>query len=300
MRINNLQIKNFYHIKNSCIDIGKNENVIAIICKKDTKFVKTEFMYAMEQLFNGDMSMRSGEIKCECQKNDKKYFIELFAEKLEEKRIINGKGFSGKNIVRKQTCLCEETVSDKIKWFCGLDYKNWLYPTPFWEYGVFGGEPMFDEFMTGIEDGSLFEPTLKEEKEVIMKSVEKSLSALSSVKVGGKEIGIDDDGRLCVKNGGYINTSAQKLSKENKMLANFLFWLETLNIIKQVCEDTDRLLNFPIFIENFFEKLEDNIKMDLVFNSIRKTGRQAFIILNEHNAQLENYCDKVFKIDKIY
>ena len=300
MRINNLQIKDFYHIKNSCIDIGKDENVIAVICKKDIRFTKTDFMYAMEQLFNGDMSMRSGEIMCACQKDDKKYFIELFAEKLEEKRIINGKEFSGKKIVRKQTCLCEETVSDKIKWFCGLDYKNWLYPTSFWDYGVFRGESMLDELVFGIEDGCLFEPTLEEDEENLIKALNKSINDLTSISIGGKELCIDRDGRICVKNGGYINAYTDNiLSEEEKLLANFLLWLSTLNIIKQICKETDRLLGFPVFIENFFERLTDYSKIDMIFQSIRKAERQVFIILNERNALIESFCDKVFEIDKI-
>lgn len=298
MRINSLEIKDFYHIKSSRFNIANNESVIAIICSKDVKFIKTEFMYAMEQLFCDNFDMRGGEIKCECQKNGKKYFVELFAKKCEEKRTIFGKNFSGKKIVRKQTCLCEETVSDRIKWFCGLNYKNWLYPTPFWDYGVFRGESMFGELVFGVEEGSLFETTLKEEKDSVVESLNKSVNNLNSNYINGKELCLDVDGKVCVKKGGYVNDFIEDmLCEDEKQLANFLFWLTTLNIIKQICKDTNRLLDFPIFIENFFEKIKDYSNMDMIFQNIRCTGRQVFIILNEHNDKVETYCDKVVEID---
>lgn len=299
MKINNLKITNCLGIKKLDLNVAENEKIIGVICERKGVFEKSDFTYIMEQVFGDYFKLRGGKIECLCQKNGKCFYLNLTAEKKEENKLVFGKELSGKTIERKETCLCEDLVDGKIKWVCGLDYRQWLYPSPFADYGFFHGKTMLDELICGIEYDDLFETTHVNDKQELLNSLNKHLIEFPVFYLSNKSIGIDSDGRLGVINDGFFNSEIDKILTEKELLvASFIGWTCALNILSELCHDTGRNLDFPVFIDGFFSKLEKE-NFDLIFNSLRKTKRQVFVIVDESNEKIFSYCDKVVKADMI-
>ena len=299
MKIRNLKIANCLGIKSIDLNIAENEKIIGVICKKKAGFEKSDFSYVMEQVFGGGFDLRSGEIECVCEKKEKLFYLNLTALKREDSKVVFEKELSGKTIKRNVTCLCEDSVDGKIKWICGLDYKQWLYPSPFSDYGFYRGETMLDQLICGVEDESLFQTVLDSDKQELISSLNKRLTELPVVYLSNKSIGVDSDGRLGVADGVLFNPELEKaLSKNEILLARFMGWTFTLNLLDNICKDTGRSLGFPVFVDGIFDKLKKE-NYNLFFNCLRKTERQAFVVLDDYNEEISSYFDKIVKAETI-
>ena len=86
-------------------------------------------------------------------------------------------------------------------------------------------------------------------------------------------------------------------SEDEYARIEFLYWIATLNLIKQLCADIGRDGDLPIFIAEVFEKINDSTDRALLLSALRRTGRQVFIFLNSHDKTIEKYCDKVITVN---
>ena len=63
------------------------------------------------------------------------------------------------------------------------------------------------------------------------------------------------------------------------------------NVIKELGNKVNREYNYPIYIVNAFKYIEEE-SLKTIFNLLRDSNRQVFIVLREPNKQIESFADK--------
>ncbi len=308
MRIKNLKINDVFGIKNLDVEFSDTDNIICVIEKykdEDELPFGSRVLDVMESLFLNTISglYGYGEIQCLCEKYDKDFLISLKGKNELLETTYQGKKMIGQKVGVEETCFFDEDLSKEMQWVARMDYREFLYPRDMAEYCKSSGaiSNAMDEVVSSID--SEFSDSgrlLAEEWKILKEKTQKYLAEFEGVPfIEDEPLTINRKGELMFQDRyDMLSEETEKYFNQDEYLRiEFLYWLATLNLIKRLCADIGRDGNFPIFITDFFERLDKGKDNDLLFEELRKTGRQVFILLSNRNLSVEKYCDKIVVIN---
>lgn len=307
MRIKNLKINDVFRIKNLDVEFSDTDNIICVIEKykdEDELPFGSHVLDVMESLFLNTICglYGYGEIQCLCEKYKKNFLISLKGKNELLETTYQGKKMIGQKVGVEETCFFDEDVSKEMQWMVRMDYREFLYPRDMVEYCKSSGaisnamEEVVSSINSELSDSGWL---LAEEWEILKERAPKYLAEFEGVPfIEGQPLTINRKGELMFQDR-YDMLSKEveeHFSKDEYARIVFLYWLTTLNLIKWLCADIGRDGDLPIFIEDFFEGLDKGKDNSFLFEELRKTGRQVFIISHKHDENVEKYCDKVVEI----
>ena len=309
MRIKNLKINDVFDIKNLDVEFSDTDNIICVIEKykdEDELPFGSRVLDIMESLFLNTICglYGYGEIQCLCEKYKKNFLISLKGNNELLETTYQGKKMIGQKYDTEETCFFDEDLSKEMQWEARMDYREFLYPRDMAEYCKSSGaiSNAMEEVVSSIDSefsdsGRLSEVEWKRLKE----GARKYLAEFEGIPfIEGRPLTINRKGELLFQERyDMLSDEVEKCFGEDEYARIvFLYWLTTLNLIKRLCADIGRDGDLPIFIEDFFEKLDKEKDNAFLFENLRKTGRQVFILLNKHDESVEKACDKIVVIDK--
>lgn len=313
MRIKNLKVNDVFGIKNLDVEFSEADKIICFIEKykdEDELPFGSRVLDILESLFLDTFYKErclygNGEIQCLCEKYDKDFLISLKGKNELLETTYNGKKMIGKKVRVEETCFFDEDLSKDMQWMARMDYREFLYPRDMAEYCKSNGAIInaMEEVVSSVD--SQFSDSgrlLEVEWEILKERTPKYLAELEGIPfIEGQPLTINRKGELLFQNRYDMisNEAEEYFSEDEYARIVFLYWLTTLNLIKWLCADIGRDGDLPIFIEDFFEKLDKDKDKDnsFLFEELRETGRQVFIFLNLSDEKIEKYCDKVVTID---
>lgn len=308
MRIKNLKINDVFRIKNLDVEFSDTDNIICVIEKykdEDELPFGSHVLDVMESLFLNTICglYGYGEIQCLCEKYKKNFLISLKGKNELLETTYQGKKMIGEKYDAEETCFFEEDLIEEMQWMVRMDYREFLYPRDMVEYCKSSGaiSNAMEEVVSSInsefsDSGGL----LAEEWEILKERAPKYLAEFEGIPfIEGQPLTINRKGELMFQDRyDMLSKEVEEYFSEDEYARIvFLYWLTTLNLIKWLCADIGRDGDLPIFIEDFFEKLDKDKDNSLLFEKLRKTGRQVFIFLTSHDETIEKYCDKVVMVD---
>lgn len=308
MRIKRLKVNDVFGIKNLDVEFSDTDNIICVIEKykdEDELPFGSHVLDVMESLFLNTICglYGYGEIQCLCEKYKKNFLISLKGKNELLETTYQGKKMIGQKHDAEETCFFDEDVRKEMQWMVRMDYREFLYPRDMVEYCKSSGaiSNAMEEVVSSInsefsDSGRL----LAEEWEILKERAPKYLAEFEGIPfIEGQPLTINRKGELMFQDRyDMLSDEAEKyFSKDEYARIEFLYWLATLNLIKQLCADIGRDGNLPIFIEDFFERLDKGKDNSFLFEELRKTGRQVFIDLYKRDEEIEKYCDKIIEIE---
>ena len=305
MRIKSLKINDVFRIKSINAEFGESDNIICMIDENENPFEENAFFKVMEILFldsfykTGGYLCGNGEIQCFCERFESNFLILLKGKQQKTELVYQGEKMTGQCNGVEEICFCGEKVSGRMQWVLRADYREIFYPLEMREYGKFngnGGNNGMEEVVGAIEtecaEGGWF--LLDEQWKILKAKMREYLAEFEGIPFIKKQpLTINQKGELMFQDRYFILDAEEYFSEDEYMRIQFLYWLATLNMIKRLCEDIGRDGDLPVFVENLFENLEQGKDNGLLFEEMRKTGRQIFIFLNKRNAEIEKNCDKI-------
>ena len=313
MRIKNLKINDVFRIKNLDVEFSDTDNIICVIEKykesDEIPFEENALLRVMETLFldyryyGADYLCGNGEIQCRCEKYKKDFLISLKGKNKLLKTTYQGKKIQGKAKGVEELCLYGEDVSRKMQRQADYDYRNFLYPRDMSEYCQCNKatrnamEEVISSIHSEFSDSGWLTET---EWKILQEKSQKYLNAFEGIPfLKGQPLTINQKGELKFQNSyDVFSDEAETYFHEEEYISiQFLYWLETLDLMKRLCADVGRDGNLPIFIAEVFEKINDGTDRALLLSALRRTGRQVFIFLNSPDETIEKYCDKVVMVD---
>ena len=308
MRIKNLKINDVFRIKNLDVEFSDTDNIICVIEKykdEDELPFGSHVLDVMESLFLNTISglYGYGEIQCLCEKHEKNFLIYLKGKNESLETTYQGKKMIGQKYDAEETCFFDEDLSKEMQWEARMDYREFLYPSDMREYcksnGLMGNA--MEEVVSSI-DSQFSDPGRLSGKEwkLLKERMPKYLAEFEGIPfIEGQPLTINRKGELLFQERyDMLSDEVEKYFSEDEYARIvFLYWLTTLNLIKWLCADIGRDGNLPIFIEDFFEKLDKDNDNSFLFEELRETGRQVFIFLTSHDEEIEKYCDKVVTVN---
>lgn len=203
----------------------------------------------------------------------------------------------------EETCFCGEKVSGKMKWIIGADYREILYPSEMREYCKFntnGTNNGMSEVVNTVDTKCIPFGWLPEEKWKILKSkMQEYLAGFDGIPfIDAQPLTINRQGELIFRGQYSIFETEEYFSEDEYARIQFSYWLTTLNFIKKLCQDIGHDGDLPVFVMGLFEKLEKGKDNGLLFEEMRKTGRQVFIFLYKRDSTIEKFCDKIIVVSE--
>ena len=308
MRIKNLKINDVFRIKNLDVEFSDTDNIICVIEKykhEDELPFGSHVLDAMESLFLNTICglYGYGEIQCLCEKYKKNFLISLKGKNELLETTYQGKKMIGQKYDAEETCFFDEDVSKEMQWMARSDYREFLYPRDMVEYCKSSGSisNAMEEVVSSInskfsDSGRLSDEEWKKLKE----NARKYLAEFEGIPfIEGQPLTINRKGELLFQERyDMLSDEAEEYFSEDEYARiELLYWIATLNLIKQLCADIGRDGNLPIFIAEVFEKINDSTDRALLLSALRRTGRQVFIFLNLPDETIEKYCDKVVMVN---
>ena len=308
MRIDRLKTQNKYVNFEESFD--KNDNLICVIDQEPTKnrHYHQEFLHIISLLFNIYRSNNNGQ----------EYFIES------DVTILNNQKYTIKEVYKQ----CKETFENSKKGFTNsltrsiysskdkhflkntarledyftLDFESDV--VTFFDSSIGSPDSFLNMFCYGKYDNEL------------VKIGEKYFNEISPIQIPNgdklyfylpsKKNNFTWDFRLFDKNGKEWSLIDECLD------TSLLAFIISNNLIQRLQGVCDGNFNYPIFIDDVFnrvslarkeeiddqdEELEINEISDdylqVIMELLKKSNRQVFIVLKEHNEKIESYCDKV-------
>lgn len=313
MRIKNLKITDVFRIKNWDVEFSDTDNIICVIEKykesDEIPFEENALLRVMETLFldyryyGADYLCGNGEIQCRCEKYKKDFLVSLKGKNKLLKTTYQGKKIQGKAKGVEELCLYGEDVSRKMQRQADYDYRNFLYPRDMSEYCQCNKatrnamEEVISSIHSEFSDSGWLTET---EWKILQEKSQKYLNAFEGIPfLKGQPLTINRKGELLFQERyDMLSDEAEEYFSEDEYARiEFLYWIATLNLIKQLCADIGRDGDLPIFIEDFFEGLDKGKDNSFLFEELRETGRQVFIFLNSPDETIEKYCDKVITVN---
>ncbi len=306
MRIKKLKVNDVFRIKDLDVEFSDTDNIICVIEKykdEDELPFGNHVLDVMESLFLNTISglYGYGEIQCLCEKYKKNFLISLKSKSELAQTTYNSKKMIGQKCGVEETCFFDENLSKEMQWMARMDHREFLYPRDMAEYcksnGVISSamEEVVDSIDSEFSDSGRL---LAEEWEILKERKRKYLAEFEGIPfIEGQPLTINRKGELLFQERyDMLSDEAEEyFSADEYARIEFLYWLATLNLIKWLCTDIGRDGDLPIFIVDFFEKLDkDN---SFLVEELRKTGRQVFIFLTSHDENVEKYCDKVLTVN---
>ena len=77
------------------------------------------------------------------------------------------------------------------------------------------------------------------------------------------------------------------------MRAEFLSWATAVGWIREAAAELGREGEYPVLVQGLFWTLDEGTDKKMLFEALRKTGLQIFLLARERNEEIEKYCDKV-------
>ena len=306
MRIKSLQVKEAFGIKKTDVDFDEKDDIVCVVdefegdeCPFDDPH---PFMSVMNALFlstfyEADYLRGNGEIQCFCERFEQSFLISLKGKREQAALTYQGKKMTGERKGVEETCFCGEEVGGKMKWIIGADHREILYPSDMRDYCKFEKNSFLglqDVIETIDLECSAFGWLTEEEWEILKRKMREYLAEFDGIPfIEGQPIAINRQGELTFQGRDFILDCDKYFSEDEVSRIQFLYWLATLNMIKRLCEDIGRDGDLPVFVEDFFEGLEQGKDHSFLFDEMRKTGRQIFIFLNKRNMEIEKNCDKI-------
>ena len=309
MRIKNLKAHDVFCVKNLEIEFQDPDTIICVIHENEDPFAQHGFLRIMESIFlntfyGADYLCGKGEIQCYCERFEKNFLIFLKGKKEKTEILYQGERMTGQTNGVEETCFCSENVSGKLKWIISGDYREILYPSDMRDYCKYDRHFASSAMEEVVESVGLecsgFGYLTEEEWKILKEKTQKYLAEFEGVPfIKDEPLTINRKGELMFQDRyDMLSEETEKYFNQDEYLRiEFLYWLATLNLIKRLCTDIGRDGNFPIFITDFFERLDKGKDNDLLFEELRKTGRQVFILLSNRNLSVEKYCDKIVVIN---
>ena len=306
MRIKHLKVDGACGIKKLDIEFCDTDRVICVVDENENPFDEHAFLRVMERVYldifyPADYLCGNGEIQCFCQRFAQKFLISLKGKKHLEEICYRGEKWTGQVNGVEEVCYCGEEVSGRLKWIMRTDYREILYPTEMREYCKYD-EKIADSAMQELVDAIDGEYSAcgwltGEEWKILQRRTERYLAEFQGVPfIDGQPLTFTRKGVLRFCERFPIFEQKDRFTQDEYARIQFLHWLAVLNLIKQLCRDIGRDGDLPIFVPQFFEKFDGRKDNGVLFEEMRKTGRQVFILLNGRNEGVERYCDKVINI----
>ncbi|MGN1062285.1 MAG: hypothetical protein ACI4RO_04075 [Candidatus Scatosoma sp.] len=309
MRIKRLKVNDVSGIENFNVEFSDTDNIICIAEKYkdgDNLPFGNRVLDVFEGLFfnccETSYIFGYGEIQCLCEKYGKDFLILLQGKSKLSEIVYQGKKMIGQKHGVEETCFFDEEINKDMRWMARMDYREFLYPRDMHDYCKSNG--FLDSAMEEVADSidSEFSDSgrlTEEEWKLLKKRKRKYLAESEGIPfIEGQPLTINRKGELMFQDRyDILSDEAEKyFGKDEYARIKFLYWLATLNLIRLLCADIGRDGNLPIFIVDFFEKSDKEKDNSFLFEELRKTGRQAFIILHKRDEEIEKYCDKTIEI----
>lgn len=306
MRIKHLKVDDACGIKNLDIEFCDADKVICIIDENENPFDEHAFMNVMERVYldifyPADYLCGNGQIQCLCERFNQSFLISLKGKKLPTEIVYRDKKWTGQVNGVEEVCYCGEDVGGKLKWIMRTDYREILYPTEMREYCTYNEKIInsaMQEIVGSIDDEcSAFGWLTVEEWKILQEKMAQYLAEFEGVPfIDGQPLTFNRQGELTFGGQCSILEKQEYFNQDEYARIQFLYWLAVLNLLKRLCQDIGRDGDLPIFVNGFFEKLDKQMDNAFLFEEMRKTGRQVFILLHNRNERVEKYCDKVVNI----
>ena len=308
MRIKNLKVNDVFGIKNLDVEFLDTDNIICVIEKykdEDELPFGSRVLDVIERIFSDTFygMYGYGEIQCLCEKCKKNFLISLKGKNELLETTYQGKKMIGQKVGVEETCFFDEDLSKEMQWEARMDYREYLYPKDMYEYCKSSGaiSSSMEEVVSSIDSEFSDSGRLLEvEWEILKERMPKYLAEFEGIPfIEGSPLTINRKGELLFQERYDMLSDEveEHFSEDEYARIVFLYWLTTLNLIKWLCADIGRDGDLPIFIEDFFEKLDKDKDNSFLFEEIRKTERQVFIFLTSHDEEIEKHCDKVVTVN---
>ena len=308
MRIKNLKVNDVFGIKNLDVEFLDTDNIICVIENykdEDELPFGSRVLDVIERIFSDTFygMYGYGEIQCLCEKCKKNFLISLKGKNELLETTYQGKKMIGQKVGVEETCFFDEDLSKEMQWEARMDYREYLYPKDMYEYCKSSGaiSSSMEEVVSSIDSEFSDSGRLLEvEWEILKERMPKYLAEFEGIPfIEGSPLTINRKGELLFQERYDMLSDEveEHFSEDEYARIVFLYWLTTLNLIKWLCADIGRDGDLPIFIEDFFEKLDKDKDNSFLFEEIRKTERQVFIFLTSHDEEIEKHCDKVVTVN---
>lgn len=309
MRIKKLKVNDVFGIKNLDVEFLDTDNIICVIEKykdEDELPFGSRVLDVIERIFSDTFYglYGYGEIQCFCEKYEKNFLISLKGKNELLETTYQGKKMIGQKYGVEETCFFDEDLSKEMQWEARMDYREFLYPRDMAEYCKSSGmiSNAMEEVVSSIDSEFSDSGRLsKVEWKILKERTRKYLAEFEGIPfIEGQPLTINRKGELLFQDRYDMlsNDAEEYFSEAEYARIIFLYWLATLNLIKWLCADIGRDGNLPIFIEDFFEGLDKGKDNSFLFEELRKTGRQVFIVSHKRDEEMEKLCDKVLQVDR--
>lgn len=306
MRIKSLTANDVFGIKDLSIELQETDDIICVIDENENPFDDHAFMRVMESLFlnvfyHADFLCGNGEIRCLCERFNQNFLITLKGKKEQTEIIYRDKKWTGQTNGVEETCFCGEEVGGKFKWVLRTDYREILYPSELREFCIYDknlANNAMEEIVGGIHSKFSDSAWLSEEEGGLLKSkTQEYLAECEGVPfLEGQPLTMNAKGELIFQERYSILDAEEYFSKDEYARIQFLYWLASVHLSKRLCETLRHDGDLPIFIKGLFEQLDKDTNKAFLFEEMRKTGRQVFILLNAPDENVEKYCDKTVRL----
>lgn len=302
MRIKKIRVKNYGNKQNFSASFSKKDKLIYVVenAREDDLFEDGDFTGFWELFFsayagNSDsFGKRNFCLEYECERNGKTFSVRA-GSCFQERKSKGGRITVTQGVKLNFTYpadLDEETAHKAL-----LLRERYLYPQKMREFSWFS--PVYDDFdypmqslCQEVERGDDYDDLSEREIAAFKGKFRKFLREFKPVPLTEKYmLTFDKDGRCRVLN--EVGENVEFLSADERTRAEFLSWATAVGWIREAAAELGREGEYPVLVQGLFWTLDEGKDKKMLFDALRKTGLQIFLLADERNEEIEKYCDKV-------
>ncbi len=301
MRIKKISMKNYGKVQNFSVSFSQKDKLIYVVDgrQSDDPFEYSGFagfwnIFFGDSLFADSFGEQKPCLEYVCERNGKTFSVR--AESCFQERKGRGGSVTVTQGVKHSFTYPADWDVEKKK-TVRLLRDGYLYPQKMQQYGRFlpdydniycTVETLCQEVERGDDRGYLS----KEEISSLRGKLRKFLRDFKPVPLTENySLAFEKDGSYKVLN--ESGMPVPHLSADERTRAEFLSWATALAWIRKAAAELGREGEYPVVVQGLFWTLDEGKDKKMLFDALRKTGMQAFVLAEERNAELEKYFDKV-------